>query len=452
MNGWIETYQGQVNAWECDMMGHMNVQFYRTRLSEGLGRLYNQLGLTPGVIRSGRRTLLTAAERILYQRELRAGGLCHMRSGVLSVSNRSVKTVNELIDSESGDVSASFEVTGAYVDMNTGESIPLPDYFRNRSAGLMVSWKPAYPSSPPNQDLVAGIDDAGMFETYRNRINTDQCDHFGIFHPSFQFFGFSHAAGPVMSAVGLPYSELVRRNWGIAALEYLIEYRQPLHAGNLIVLRSGFLEAGEKVFRFFHRMLNSETGEVACTIVVTCVIFDTLDRKSLPLPDQLRTYAENSIKVRSKGIVDISDSIGPPWPVTFKGTAGTWECDDTDQLSEIAFADGFSKATDHLFSGLGLTQTLRTEGNLCISTRESRRNLQHTIRKGDLMLIKSGIIEMGAKSARIVHRFYEGRSGELAATFEATVILTDLGSGEARSFPDFVRTAGQARLIDLKNK
>ena len=150
MNGWLETYQGQVNAWECDMMEHMNVQFYRTRLSEGLGRLYARLGLTPAVIRSDRRTLLTAAERILYQRELRAGSLCHMRSGIISVGNRSVKTVHELIDSESGHVSASFEVTGAYYDIDTGKSIPLPKDIRNRSAERMVSWKPAYPSNPPS--------------------------------------------------------------------------------------------------------------------------------------------------------------------------------------------------------------------------------------------------------------------------------------------------------------
>jgi acyl-CoA thioesterase FadM len=67
------------------------------------------------------------------------------------------------------------------------------------------------------------------------------------------------------------------------------------------------------------------------------------------------------------------------------------------------------------------------------------------------MLIKSGVVEMDAKSARIVHQFYEGRTGKLAETFEATVGLTDLETGKDRTFPDSVRTAVEAGLVVLQD-
>ncbi len=78
-------YRGCVNAWECDQWGHQNVQFYLSKASDAQAALCAAMGLPPSYFRQTRRAVLPVADRILFQRELRAGDILAIRSGVRSL-------------------------------------------------------------------------------------------------------------------------------------------------------------------------------------------------------------------------------------------------------------------------------------------------------------------------------------------------------------------------------
>ena len=72
---------------------------------------------------------------------------------------------------------------------------------------------------------------------------------------------------------------------GIAAVEQNIKYKSELEAGSTVTIRSGVLDIREKVVRFIHEMRNDSTGEVAASMVLTAVHFNTRKRKSCPFPE-----------------------------------------------------------------------------------------------------------------------------------------------------------------------
>ena len=52
MGEMIEVARSAVQTWECDQMGHMNVQFYVAKAEEGMTALAAALGLSPRAQRS----------------------------------------------------------------------------------------------------------------------------------------------------------------------------------------------------------------------------------------------------------------------------------------------------------------------------------------------------------------------------------------------------------------
>ena len=64
MNQLVETVRSSVQTWECDQMGHMNVQFYLARENEGVASLASALGLRPRAQGEGRAGLLPREQHI----------------------------------------------------------------------------------------------------------------------------------------------------------------------------------------------------------------------------------------------------------------------------------------------------------------------------------------------------------------------------------------------------
>jgi len=81
----------------------------------------------------------------------------------------------------------------------------------------------------------------------------------------------------------------------MVAVQQETSYKRELLPGDLIVIRSGILEMREKVIRFHHEMVNSETNEVAATTILTGVHLDSQTRKSCPFPGEILDAARQLI-------------------------------------------------------------------------------------------------------------------------------------------------------------
>ncbi len=98
---------------------------------------------------------------------------------------------------------------------------------------------------------------------------------------------FDEATWNLFAMFGVTTAWLREQKRGMFAVQQNISYKRELRAGDVISIRSGFLEVREKVVRFFHEMKNEGTGEVSAITVLTGVHVDSQTRKSCPLPEDI---------------------------------------------------------------------------------------------------------------------------------------------------------------------
>ena len=122
----IETYRGAVYPWHCDQMGHMNVMWYVGKFDEATWNLFALAGVTAALLKESKRGMAAVQQNITYRRELRAGDLVAIRSGVLEIRDKVVKFVHEMRDALSGEVAAVCVITGVHMDGASRRSTVFP--------------------------------------------------------------------------------------------------------------------------------------------------------------------------------------------------------------------------------------------------------------------------------------------------------------------------------------
>ena len=136
----IETYRGAVYPWHCDHMGHMNVMWYVGKFDEATWTFFTLLGLTPQFLRESERGMAAVEQRIAYQRELHAGDVVAVRTGVLDVRDKALTFVHEMRNAETDEVAAITWLVVVHLDTVHRRSTALPEPVKVRARELAVEF------------------------------------------------------------------------------------------------------------------------------------------------------------------------------------------------------------------------------------------------------------------------------------------------------------------------
>src|SRR5262245_41459481 len=126
MNEMELTYRGTVYPWHCDHMGHMNVMWYTGKFDEASWSLLSKIGITRSYLERHGHGVAALQQNITYKRELRAGDVVSIRSGILDVQEKVVRVFHEMRNEETGEVSAFASILGVYMDTRARSSLPIP--------------------------------------------------------------------------------------------------------------------------------------------------------------------------------------------------------------------------------------------------------------------------------------------------------------------------------------
>jgi acyl-CoA thioester hydrolase len=137
----VETYRGAVFPWHCDHMGHMNVMFYVGKFDEATWNLFAALGMTAAMLREQGRAMAAVQQNISYRRELYAGDVIAVRSGILEVRDKGLRFVHEMRDAASREVAAVCELTAVQIDTRTRKAGALLPEVSARARGLTVAYE-----------------------------------------------------------------------------------------------------------------------------------------------------------------------------------------------------------------------------------------------------------------------------------------------------------------------
>ncbi len=131
--------------------------------------------------------------------------------------------------------------------------------------------------------------------TYRGTVYPWQCDHMGHMNVMWYAGKFDEATWHFFAQVGMTPTYLRANGRGMAAVQQNISYKRELLAGDIVEIRSRVLELRDKVLRFAHDMINTESEEIAASCELTAVHLDRAARKSIAFEDKVRGLAQKLI-------------------------------------------------------------------------------------------------------------------------------------------------------------
>jgi acyl-CoA thioester hydrolase len=128
--------------------------------------------------------------------------------------------------------------------------------------------------------------------TYRGTVYPWQCDHIGHMNNMWYVAKFDEANWNLLAEVGITPSYLRKNQFGMAAVQQNVTYKQELLAGDVVEVLTRVIEIREKVIRFVHEMRNAETKEIVAVAETTGVHIDRRSRKSCAFAHATRAAAQ----------------------------------------------------------------------------------------------------------------------------------------------------------------
>ncbi len=273
----IPTFSTAVNTWQCDENDHLNVQFYTEFGHQASVHLLTALGFGPRARRIAGVELRTVEDHVRYLREFRVVDAVEVHSGPIEIGERDLLAYHEIRNAGDGSVAAT-------VRRRLACSHPWPDDFRARAtAALVETPAAARPRSVGRIDLpeivLADAPRFGLIEVGRSVVSPAECDETGTFLPRHQFGRYSDGAPLLWNHLGFDRAAMQQRQEGSVVVEMLNRYRQPLRAGDPIVVMSGLADFTDKVLTFTHFLFEAETGMLAACAEAIGMKFDQKVRK-----------------------------------------------------------------------------------------------------------------------------------------------------------------------------
>ena len=134
-------------------------------------------------------------------------------------------------------------------------------------------------------------------------------------------------------------------------------------------------------------------------------------------------------------------------PVTYRGTVYPWHCDHVGHMNVMWYVGKFDEATWQLFNALGLTPSFLRENGRGMAAVEQQISYLAELHAGDVVTVRSGILEVREKSLRFVHEMRNDETGVVAARTVLKVVHLDTQQRKSCAFPEAVMSNAQARVV-----
>jgi acyl-CoA thioester hydrolase len=136
--------------------------------------------------------------------------------------------------------------------------------------------------------------------------------------------------------------------------------------------------------------------------------------------------------------------------VTYRGTVYPWHCDHVGHMNIMWYVGKFDEANWNLFARIGLTPTyLRCSGRGMAAVQQNI-SYRRELLAGDIVEIRSSLLDIGDKSIRFLHEMRNGETGEIAAICEITGVHMDRQARKSAPFTDAIRDGAAKYLADTE--
>ena len=124
---------------------------------------------------------------------------------------------------------------------------------------------------------------------------------------------------------------------------------------------------------------------------------------------------------------------------TYRGTVYPWQCDHVGHMNIMWYVGKFDEANWNFFARLGVTPTYLRESGRGMAAVQQNIAYQRELLAGDIVEIRSALLEIRDKSIRFLHEMRNAETGEIAATCEITAVHLDREAHKSIAFPPAIR-------------
>jgi acyl-CoA thioester hydrolase len=135
-------------------------------------------------------------------------------------------------------------------------------------------------------------------------------------------------------------------------------------------------------------------------------------------------------------------------PITYRGTVYPWHCDHMGHMNVMWYVGKFDEATWQLFALIGLSRSRLSRDGAGMAGLEQHIEYKRELRAGDLVTIRSAVLEVKEKVIRFRHEMTNDETGELAASTSLVVVYFDLAARESKPLPPDVREGAKKMIVN----
>jgi acyl-CoA thioesterase FadM len=287
---WMETYRGTVFPWEVDLVEHFTVAYYFDRLADAGWNALEALGLGADyVVRTGC-ACVTEQVYVRYRKELRAGDIMHIQSGVIRADDSRLVLGHTLRNTTTEEVCTTFEHHLAHVRWPQRTRLPWTPEQQAVVQAHCLPW-----DGPPREVRPLPATDAGFVASGKDTVKPWELDVLGVLALKAYIHRCSGAGAHLFAQFGMHPAYFRQERRGFSTFEFQFELRGDLRAGDPVQVRTGLLHLGSSSLRFQHRLYHGRSGQMIASLDQYGVHLDTDARRPAPLPAALRQQAQGLV-------------------------------------------------------------------------------------------------------------------------------------------------------------
>ncbi|MES1991604.1 MAG: thioesterase family protein [Pseudomonadota bacterium] len=297
-----------------------------------------------------------------------------------------------------------------------------------------------------------------MIDTFRGYVSMQECDEMGHMNIQHYISKTSDASYHLRDFLNISASDQTTSGTGYVALEHHIRFHRELRVSDLVHIRSGIVETGNKTLVSYLEMREQLDNRLAATFSVTAGCLDLDKRRLTPWTDVTREKAKEITTAfpdyaKPRGLppeamerdVSLARADAAQMFESNRSVVYPWECDTNHHMNARFIMARFSDAQGHMWAAAGLGRHDQAAMGLATATVEMRLVYFRELHEGDTLYVRTGLVDAADKTLRYRHWMFNAKTHLPVCAAEGLGLLFSRETRKAVAIPAQVATRFASR-------
>jgi acyl-CoA thioester hydrolase len=133
--------------------------------------------------------------------------------------------------------------------------------------------------------------------------------------------------------------------------------------------------------------------------------------------------------------------------ITYRGVVRNEQCDYMGHMNVMWYVGKFDEASWQLFASMGLNRSRMQKENRGVVGLEQHIEYKRELRAGDVVSVRSAVVEVKDKVIRLRHEMTNDETGEVAAIMQLVCVYFDMEFRKSMPLPQDIRERATRMIV-----